>query len=141
MGRIIRLAGLPKVHPDLGLACLRHRRDREYRLWVLARAVDATGSGRLAVAELGETLEVWRIRGASPGTVRRLLRAGEATFWTRYVSGGLWLALRGLAATCAAMGVGKLQTAPVFVPLELCRTVAGFRGTIVASISAGGKDG
>lgn len=132
-----------KIHPDLALACLRHKRDREYRLWTLARAVDTAGTGRLAVTDLQDALDTWGIKGVSPGTVRRLLNAGEAAFWHRYNRriGGWFIALSGLAAVCLFFGVDKLRHSPVYVPLELVRTVKKFRAAIFASPFARGDDG
>lgn len=132
-----RDGALAKVHVEVALACLRQRRSRQYRVWVLARLADREGSGRLAVADLREALERWRIRGTSPGTLRRLLKAGDGLFWTRYVKGEPWLALSGIAAVCSALGVAKLRAAPVLVPIARCATLAEFRGAIVESRQAG----
>jgi hypothetical protein len=129
-----------KIHPDLAIETLRQRRDREYRLWTLARAVDLAGSGRLRLADFQDSLIELDIRGASPGTVRRILSVGQDTFWHRYTNRHTterWIALCGLLPVCVALGVEKLKFSPVYVPLALIQTMRRFRETIFASINGG----
>ena len=122
-----------KIHPDLALISLRDKRDREYRLWTLARALDSEGSGRVPVDRL--TVFASTLRGLSPGTVRRLLDAGDGAFWDRYTKAGKpWIRLRGLAPVCEALGVEKLRHDPVLLPDRSARTLRAWRSAIFATL-------
>ena len=121
-----------KIHPDLAVLCLRDKRDREYRLWTLARELDAAGSGRVPLDRL--IVFASTLRGLSPGTVRRLLDVGDGTFWDRYTKNGRrWLQLRGLAKVCEALGVEKLRRDPVLLPDRYARTLRAWRAALYSS--------
>jgi len=116
-----------KIHPSLAQAAMRQRVDREYRLWTLARALDAKGSGRVRIADLRELIEAEDLNGLAAGSLRRLLRTGSPRFWQ--VGHGR-LRLRGLGAVCKALGIPRLVGNPVIVPLVWARTLRGFRAAI-----------
>ena len=65
------------TYPQLNMASLREKRDHEYSLWLLARALDPAGSGRVALEQL--------YSAAGPFVSRRLvqlrLRQGDGAFW------------------------------------------------------------
>lgn len=79
------------TYPQLNMASLREKRDHEYSLWLLARALDPAGSGRVDLEQL--------YSAAGPFVSRRLvqlrLRQGDGAFWhLRQGPGGkryLWL--------------------------------------------------
>ena len=131
-----------KAWPDLAFAALRGKCDRAYRLWTLARALDTRGSGCVRMADLRTFLDAHQVHGLAPGTLRRLVKRGDGVFWTAYRrdstrNGERWLQLRGLAAVCVALGVGKLRKTPVRIPLRLARTLRGFRAGLLAGFFAG----
>ncbi len=80
-----------RTFPQLSIAALAARRDHEYSLWLLARALDPRGSGRVDLEQL--------YSAAGPFVTRRLvqlrLRQGDGAFWhLRQGPGGkryLWL--------------------------------------------------
>jgi hypothetical protein len=127
-----------KIHPDLVLACLRQKRSKEYRLWSLARTYDGRGAGRVRLADLQAWLDVEDLRGLSPVSVKRLLRAGEGVFWMVYtVDGQRWLRLHGLASMCVSLGVDKLRRDPVLLPMRYARSLKSWRAAIYAAQFAG----
>jgi len=129
-----------KIHPDLALAALRgevtgdkrRRRDREYRLWLIARAVDVHGSGQVAEAELEAAIARDELKGLSKPSVCKLLQAGDGLWWTRYQKDGAgWLSLHGLARVCAALEVPRLRYSPVTI--DAPRTLQQFRASVCYS--------
>jgi len=123
-----------KIHPALAQRAMKLKRDREYRLWVLARSLPGAGSGRVRVADIVALIEQEDINGLSPGTLRRLLSSGAGVFWKVCVQDGdKVLYLAGLAAVCGALGVVKLSYLPVFLPTRWARTLGGFRAACYAS--------
>lgn len=131
----------PKVYPEIGEVCLRERKSRCYRLWTLARALDVQGRGRVDVARIRQTVNCRGQRGLAPGTVRRLLNAGNGTFWTvnYYADGRRWLDLHGLRRVCVALGVDKLRRDPVRVPWRYLKTLRAFRVALYSALFAGDK--
>jgi hypothetical protein len=125
-----------KVHPDLGAAALRAGRDRELRVWTLARALDAPGSGCVRVGDLADVAAAHGLRGLSRGALSRQIRDGEGIFWRSWRRGrDVWLSLRSLANVCEALGVDRLRYAPVFV--EAPRQLRTWRGACCYSMFAG----
>ena len=124
-----------KVWPALAQRCLLKRRDRELRLWTLARSLPGAGSGRVRVAELAGLIEREEIGGLSPGTLRRLLKSGSGTFWTIALdaNGDKVLYLAGLGSVCLALGVERLSSAPVLLPGRWARSLRSFRAACYAS--------
>jgi len=121
-----------KTYPDLSAAALAQGRDREYRLWLLARFADPEGSGRVPISRLQDLTS--DMRGTSDAVVCRLLQAGEGTFWTVYRHGGRrYLKLRGLANVCEALGLDKLGANPVYIELRYARSLKAFRSAILYS--------
>lgn len=123
-----------KLWPTLAQRCLKKRRDRQYRVWVLARSLPGAGRGCVRVAELSELIEREKIGGLSPGTLRRLINSGAGTFWkVFYRDGDKWLELRGLGSVCLALGVERLSSAPVLIPTRWAKTLRAFRAACYAS--------
>lgn len=131
----------PKIYPAIGEICLLKKRDREYRLWTLARALDIRGRGRIDVSTIREAVNNRGQRGLSPGTIRRLLNAGNGTFWTVhcYADGRRWLDLHGLRRVCVALGVDKIRKNPVYIPWRYLRTLRAWRVGIYGALFAGDK--
>lgn len=131
----------PKLYSELGEICLLKKLDRCYKLWTMARALDLQGCGRIDVSRLQQVANRRELRGLSPGTVRRLLNAGNGTFWTvhYYSDGTRWLELHGLRRVCVALGVDKLRPDPVYIPWRYLKTTRAFRVAIYAALFA--RDG
>lgn len=134
----------PKIHPDLAIATLRQHKDRLYRLWTLARALNEPhGSGVVPLADIQACREGTLAAGAvaergykgfSPGTLRRLLHEGEGVFWQMFNRGSeRILRLHGLAQVCEALGVHKLKRAPVYLEPRHLKTMLAFRAACYAS--------
>ena len=128
-----------KSYPELSAAATQRGRDREYRLWLLARFLDPRGSGRVAVADLQKLASRERMRGLSPSSVCRLLQAGDGTFWSVYRDGDRVIKLRGLARVCEALGLEKLRSNPVYIELRYARSLRAFRAALFHSPFAGEK--
>jgi len=78
-----------KAYPELGRLIIRSGRAREYRIWLLLRQIDATGRGWLYLDDV--SLIVRDRLALSNDTLRRVLAAGDGTFWT-IQDGRIWLA-------------------------------------------------
>jgi len=130
-----------KVWPALAQRAMLLKRDREYRLWVLARSLDPMGSGRVRVDDILALGKAERLRGLSPGAVRRLLKRGAGTFWEVFNKGGdKWLELRGLGSVALSLEVQRLSHWPVVVPVRWLQSLRGFRSVIYASAFPGGDE-
>jgi hypothetical protein len=129
-----------KTYPELFDAASREGRDREYRLWLLARFLDPEGSGRVSIAHLQELANRERMRGLSRSSVCRLLQAGEGTFWHVYEDQGQrYVRLQGLASVCVALDVEKLRSNPVYIELRYARSLKAFRAACFYARFAGDK--
>ena len=124
-----------KVWPALAQRAMKTGRDRELRLWTLARSLPGAGRGRVRVAELEKLIEAHELAGLSPGTLRRLLSSGSGTFWAiaHDANGDKVLWLHGLARVCEALGVTRLALAPVLLPIRWAKTLRAFRAACYAS--------
>lgn len=131
-----------KIHPDLALAVLRARRDREYRLWLLCRSLDDNGSGWIALDRLREVTAGLSWRGLTWGTIRKLIIAGEGIFWRGTTQKGKQakgrrLYLCSLDHVCLAFNVDRLRCDPVLLTHNDAGTLSRFRAACQASMFAG----
>jgi hypothetical protein len=133
-----------KIHPEIGLACLRATDDdnsrlhleRELRLWYLMRLVDHDGCGWLSVTDLQHRLGRLAVEGLGPSTVRRLLRSGDGIFWHLHAKGRRrYVRVAGVEAVARHFEVYHLG-APVYVPVEDAEGLQSWRGAIVAAFHA-----
>ena len=129
----------PKVYPELGEICMLKKRDKEYKLWTMARALDLYGRGRIDVSRIQQVASGRGLRGLAPGTIRRLLNAGNGVFWTvhYYSDSTRWLDLHGLRRVCVALGVDKLRRDPVYIPWRYLKTTRAFRVALYGALFAG----
>lgn len=126
-----------KIHPRLAQRCLKLRIARAYRVWLLARAINDGGSGRVRRAELKAAITKYGWRGLSRTTLAHILRKGEGIFWRGYRRDGEpWLKLCGLAQVCLTIGINRNRLAydPLEMPLHWGKTLAGFRAIAYASM-------
>ena len=94
------------VHfPDLDLAADADG-PRQLVLWYALRALDATGTGRVTLDQVGKAA---RRLGWTPRAVTRLLKGGAGVFW-RFGHRG-FVYLLGLAKIAAALGVRVFRAA------------------------------
>lgn len=106
-----------KMYPVLGQRALLLERDRELRLWCLARAVDDQGRGQVRISDLAAAARRHGIKGFSRACISRLTRQGDGTFWNIFERDGeRWISLVGLARVALALGVDRLAGRPVVVP-------------------------
>ena len=127
-----------KVYVELNDAAMQRGRERELRVWLLARSVDVDGSGVVAVSDIQTLIARQRLRGLSDSSLSRLLSAGSGVFWTVWRRGGQrWLRLVGLARVCVALGVERLRRRPVLVPMRYMRSMRTFRAAGVYARFAG----
>lgn len=117
-----------KVYPELSRQLVIQKRDRELRLWYLARAHDIEGEGWITVKEL---IKEARAVNVSERSVRGLLRRGEGLFWQRVEDR---LRIRGLESVSLTMecerGPGRR---PVWVPFKEIDTLESFRASLYSS--------
>jgi hypothetical protein len=126
------------AHPSLLLAMLRGRHEAAGRVWLLLRAIDVDGSGRLTVDEARARLagkdSPWRCCGAR--RLRQLLAEGEGLFWQRDGRGRLWL--RGAHRVAADLGVERATGFPVELPVAaLLGGIQGVRAAFYAAFHSG----
>ena len=133
---------LVRVYPDLALAMLRHKAAAAGRVWLLLRGLDATGTGRVPVADAARRLTT----DGSPAHIcgRRqlanLLKAGDGLYWQRDRGrdGAEVLRLASAARVAAALGVRRLGGRPVGVPLTaLTGSIGQTRAQLYAAFHSG----
>jgi len=108
--------------------------DKCYRLWTLARFLDADGTGRVTLERLQREIKRRSWRGLGGRSFRRAVRAGEGTFWTAcQFSDGSGLLLHGLLRVCEVLGVRKLQRQPVLVKVIRGKTLKTWRAVLYTS--------
>ncbi len=136
-----RSAGTAIRHyPDIGLAALAQSAASAYRVWLLARLLDAAGRGWLSRTEMRQRLCAkasaqylcgWR-------RLRQILAEGEGLFWQHDGQQRLWL--RGVARVAARLAVGRLRGWPVALPLTaLTEGMGRFKAHLYAAFHSGRK--
>lgn len=138
-------AGAPEAaivaHPTMLLAMLRQRREGAGRVWLLLRAIDREGRGRLDLSDVRRHLTDAGapLRICGPRRLRQLLAQGEGLFWHRDAADRLWLA--GGHRVAHALGCTRLQGAPIELPLSsLLGGIQAVRAAFYAAFH-GGRDG
>lgn len=112
-----------RVYPALLQALRQQQLTAPGRIWLLARHLDRDGRGWLPVATLRRHVAARRgerdadLRVCGQRRLRQLLRQGHGIFWQRDDADRLWL--HGPARVAAALGVARLDGAPVLLPLRV----------------------
>ena len=119
-----------KIHPTTASAALKQHRDREYRVWVLARSLDSHGSGYALISDLQELIRGEGIRGLSPRTLKKLLKKGEGSFWSVYNNRMYY---KGMYAVCCELDIDRLVHSPVELDYEWAKTLKKFRAACYSS--------
>jgi len=73
-----------KLFPELSVAAIKGKLDKELAVWYELRAINVTGSGRLVLNDTVAALV--SSFGYSQSTAYRLLKAGDGRFWDIYLS-------------------------------------------------------
>lgn len=113
----------------LGLAVLRWHEETCYRLWLLARAIDAANSGRVTIDALRTAAK--RYIGYEEVTVRRLLKAGNGLWWTFDPEQGPAVRLVSLLKVSDRLDVTR--SGAVNIPLKQFKAIGDFRAALVAA--------
>ncbi len=126
-----------KLYPDIGLGILRQEQAASGRIWLLARHLDTSGSGKLRIADLREAITDhsaplhicgWR-------QLRNLLRQGDGVFWHRDKT-HLWL--HSAVKTASALEVSRLNGRPVHLPISaLTGSIGDIRAHLYAAFHSG----
>lgn len=103
-----------KVHPILARAALNQRFDRQLRVWLLCRALDTEGSGRVSMEMLEDAAQLFK--GMAPVTLKGIIRSGEGMFWRRAED---WLYLCGLKSVAESLGLTRLDRHPIMFRLPV----------------------
>ena len=117
-----------RCFPDMAMAALREARACEFRVWEIARHLDAAGSGELPYAVVRDFL----CQTHAVFTVRRfqqIVRKGQGDFWVKHwrrvpdpLTGKLhreaWLRLRGQAEVACLLDLPPLRIHCVRVKLD-----------------------
>jgi hypothetical protein len=136
--------GTVKIQPDLALGMLQQGVAAAGRVWLLLRHLDGDGRGWLALDQVQDHLtggeSPFRICGRR--NLRVLLQQGRQIFWLREkVAGGrdrLWL--KSTAKVALALGVGRLGSRPVDLPLQVLLSGMGqVRAHFYATFHSGRK--
>jgi hypothetical protein len=126
-----------KLFPDIALAFLRHKLAAVARIWLLLKHLDSMGTGWVT-----EIKSRARLSGKASQTkvcglrqLRKLLSRGDGIFWVR--SGGkIWL--RSLPKIAAVLGVTRLVSPPVALPINvLLKSIGSVRAHFYASFHSG----
>jgi hypothetical protein len=126
-----------KLFPDIALGMLGKKVVAPGRLWLLLQHVDSAGSGRLSLPTAREILtdKESSLRICGRRQLRKLLAQGEGLFWTKD-GNRVWL--RSVAKVAAALGVARLQSRPVSLPVTvLLQGIGGVRAHFFASFHSG----
>lgn len=127
-----------RTYPELSLAALNAREDKELRVWYLLRYLDKTGTGRVALQALQEFVTQRRL--FSPETLRRALKRGRGAYWeTRLVGSETMLFYEGVRKVSARLAVTPRHA--VDIELDNFRSIARLRQALIASYLATGKSG
>lgn len=103
-------AATVRIYPDLTALAHKARRDPECRLYLVAKSLDAAGSGWIGLPALRSILAgVYTDR-----RLRQVLAAGEGVFWTRNEKLDR-LSLPGPGKVIAELGGGRMASRPVLV--------------------------
>lgn len=116
-----------KTYVELSFAALRGRVERPYFVWLLARGLDPSGSGRISLKAVRDFVADRRI--ATRQTLLRWLGQGDGIFWTRSRT---HLRLKGLLTVALTLDV-DLRRHPVYLPIEGFRSLGRFRRALVGS--------
>lgn len=119
-----------KAYAELGAAALKAGEAKLYRLWLLARACDATGKGWLKYGEL----ETYAANIISTQTLKRSLKLGAGVYWTLDARGRLWLA--GLRTVAEHLDC-RLYAHPVYIPHKYLKRLGDFNAAMLAAFIAG----
>ena len=119
-----------KSYPDVSLAVMRRRLEPAYRVWLLARYIDAPGRGAIPLKDLRSFAALHGL--CTRRTLERALRH-PSLFWHKY---GSELYLTGLLKVAELLGV-KLRHPPVRIPLVAFASMEDLRAAFVASYMAG----
>ena len=120
-----------KSYPDLSLAVMRRRLEPEYRIWLLARYIDAPGRGAVWVKDLYSLVARYGL--CTRKTVERTLKR-TSSFWHKV---GPALYLTGILKVAEFLGV-TLGHRPVMIPLVDFGSMETLRAVFVASYMAEG---
>jgi len=126
-----------KLFPDIALGMLGKKVVAAGRLWLLLQHVDTKGSGRLSLASVRELLTDRNssLRLCGPRQLRKLFAQGDGLFWTRD-GNRMWL--RSVAKVAAALGVPRLNSRPVCLPVSvLLQGIGAVRAHFFASFHSG----
>lgn len=126
-----------QLYPDMAVGLLQQKQAAVGRVWLLLRFLDEQGQGWIALDDarrhLTKSSSPWRICGWRQ--LRNLLAQGDPIFWQRQ-NGRIWL--QSLAKVALALGVTRLQTAPVALPVAvLTEKIGTVRAHFYASFHSG----
>lgn len=94
-----------EVFPEVAHAALKEKEQGQLAVWLLLRAIDGRGSGRIAAVDARKLIA--EARGLSQRQARRLLGSGESRYWVRD-PGGHVRYLR-TSRLCARLGVERVS--------------------------------
>jgi len=137
MDKMAKTSSDVKSYEELSIASVKARQERAYRLWLLIRHVDQRGQGDVTLDELRAFVLEHGL--FSTETLRRDLNSGNGIWWEvlgRRGSRTVSLENKGLGRTAARLGV-TLRKHPVYLPLDVFRSMYQFRPALVASLFAG----
>lgn len=119
-----------KAYAELGAAALKAGEAKLYRIWLLARACDATGRGWLEYAEL----EAYAADIISTQTLKRLVKLGSGAWWYTNACGRIRLA--GLRRVSERLDC-RLYAHPAYIPLKYLKRLGDFNAAMLAAFMAG----
>ena len=107
-----------RLYPDIALAMLRRNVVASGRLWLLLRTLDQVGKGSLRIVVIQNlfTNKDSSLYLCGRRQLRNLLKQGEGPFWQR---DGERMWLRGMAKVAARLGVARLSSRPVNLPVSV----------------------
>lgn len=119
-----------RTYAELNRYCLAEGLDGIYRLWLLARALDADGRGVVGLQELLEAMQGFGLNRLHLRRVKLHLKA--RLFFSFHPSK---LEYRSLEAVCLALGITPGRS--IYIPSESIASTAVFRATLYAAWIAG----
>lgn len=116
-----------KIYPRIGVEAIRRRVDRQYRFWVLLRAIDVGGSARIPI-ETARAILVEDLQVMSRSSFQRALKSPSTGF---YNTSRAFIYLRSLQRVAEALET--IPGNPVLIDIQHTCKIGRFRAEVLAA--------
>jgi len=121
---------LIRTYPNIGLAAVNRRLDKEYRIWLLMRHLDEGGKGWCSIPRLRSFCDEHDIM--SWQTLRARLKSGDGVFWRLHKGRAYYASLANVADHLDAV-----DRHSVLLSIDDFRTLGAFRRALLNGFFSG----